>query len=64
MILNATIVNGQDAQPRTVIALWKSNLEEPKSNQSDPSVTIFENFSSNCLMLDKLHNFFFSLRKT
>ncbi|XP_028791925.1 putative E3 ubiquitin-protein ligase XBAT35 [Neltuma alba] len=30
----------QDAQPRTVIALWKANLDEPKLHQSDPSVTI------------------------
>nr|XP_023879141.1 putative E3 ubiquitin-protein ligase XBAT34 isoform X3 [Quercus suber] len=30
----------QDAQPRTVIALWKTNLEEPKLHQSDPSVII------------------------
>ncbi|KAB8491083.1 hypothetical protein FH972_025379 [Carpinus fangiana] len=30
----------QDAQPRTVIALWKANLEEPKLHQSDPSVII------------------------
>ncbi|KAF3456772.1 hypothetical protein FNV43_RR01426 [Rhamnella rubrinervis] len=33
----------QDAQPRTVVALWKANLEEPKSHQSDPSVIIVEN---------------------
>lgn len=58
MILNATIVNGQDAQPRTVIALWKANLEEPKTNQSDPTVTILENHTSNCLMLEKLLLFF------
>ncbi|CAL5337410.1 hypothetical protein CsSME_00020620 [Camellia sinensis var. sinensis] len=30
----------QDALPRIHIALWKSNLEEPKFNQSDPSVII------------------------
>ncbi|XP_065861822.1 putative E3 ubiquitin-protein ligase XBAT35 isoform X2 [Euphorbia lathyris] len=30
----------QDAQPRTVIALWKANLEEPKFRHSDPSVII------------------------
>ncbi|PON98669.1 Cdk-activating kinase assembly factor [Trema orientale] len=33
----------QDARPRAVIALWKANLEEPKSLQSDPSVIILEN---------------------
>ena len=30
----------QDARPRTIVALWKANLEEPKLHQSDPSVTI------------------------
>ncbi|KAK8684657.1 hypothetical protein V6N13_040673 [Hibiscus sabdariffa] len=30
----------QDAQPRTVIPLWKANLEEPKPNQPDPCATI------------------------
>ncbi|BFG14134.1 hypothetical protein CerSpe_004080 [Prunus speciosa] len=30
----------QDARPRTVVALWKVNLEEPKLHQSDPSVVI------------------------
>ncbi|EXC01806.1 Putative E3 ubiquitin-protein ligase XBAT35 [Morus notabilis] len=50
--LQLAIYSGaQDAQPRTVIALWKSNLEEPKSNQSDPSVTIFENFSKTRIKL-------------
>ncbi|XP_050374387.1 putative E3 ubiquitin-protein ligase XBAT34 isoform X2 [Argentina anserina] len=32
----------QDAQPRTVIGLWKVNLEEPKSHLSDPSVIIHD----------------------
>ncbi|KAB2599840.1 E3 ubiquitin-protein ligase XBAT35 [Pyrus ussuriensis x Pyrus communis] len=35
--------NMQDAKPRTVIALWKVNLEEPKLHQSDPSVLIHDN---------------------
>ncbi|KAL1294664.1 hypothetical protein HN51_055457 [Arachis hypogaea] len=30
----------QDGQPRTLIPLWRANLEEPKLHQSDPSVTI------------------------
>ncbi|MED6134540.1 hypothetical protein PIB30_037914 [Stylosanthes scabra] len=30
----------QDARPRTLIPLWRANLEEPKLHQSDPSVTI------------------------
>ncbi|KAL1212887.1 putative E3 ubiquitin-protein ligase XBAT35 [Cardamine amara subsp. amara] len=33
----------QDAQPRTVMPLWKANLEEPKAKQSDTSVMIFHN---------------------
>ncbi|GMP55982.1 hypothetical protein CsSME_00020620 [Camellia sinensis var. sinensis] len=41
-ILTSTIflIYEQDALPRIHIALWKSNLEEPKFNQSDPSVII------------------------
>ncbi|CAN6551831.1 unnamed protein product [Malus baccata var. baccata] len=35
--------NMQDAKPRTVIALWKVNLDEPKLHQSDPSVVIHDN---------------------
>ncbi|XP_038995100.1 putative E3 ubiquitin-protein ligase XBAT35 isoform X2 [Hibiscus syriacus] len=35
----------QEAQPRTVISLWKANLEEPKLNQPDPSVAIVDNSS-------------------
>ncbi|KAG7578387.1 Zinc finger RING-type [Arabidopsis thaliana x Arabidopsis arenosa] len=33
----------QDAQPRTVMPLWKANLEEPKAKQSDTSVMIVDN---------------------
>ena len=43
------LLNEQDAQPRTIIALWKANLEEPKIHQSDPSVTIVYNTTSNLL---------------
>ncbi|KDP26523.1 hypothetical protein JCGZ_17681 [Jatropha curcas] len=32
----------QDAQPRTVVALWKAKIEEPKFHQSDPGLTIFD----------------------
>ncbi|XP_012069850.1 putative E3 ubiquitin-protein ligase XBAT34 isoform X3 [Jatropha curcas] len=32
----------QDARPRTMIPLWKANLEEPKFQHSDPSVIIAE----------------------
>ncbi|GLU08181.1 hypothetical protein SLE2022_251050 [Rubroshorea leprosula] len=42
--LDLAIYSGeQDAQPRTVIALWKATLEEPKPNQPDPSVIILDN---------------------
>ncbi|ESW15858.1 hypothetical protein PHAVU_007G108300 [Phaseolus vulgaris] len=34
--------NLQDAQPRSVIALWKANLQEPRLHQSDPLVTIVD----------------------
>lgn len=37
----------QDAQPRTVMPLWKANLEEPKAKQSDTSVMIVDNSTSN-----------------
>ncbi|KAJ8768436.1 hypothetical protein K2173_021589 [Erythroxylum novogranatense] len=33
----------QDAQPLTVVSLWKANLEDPKFHQFDPSVTIVDN---------------------
>ncbi|KAB5557572.1 hypothetical protein DKX38_008481 [Salix brachista] len=35
-------LNEQDAQPRTVIALWNANIEEPNFNQPDPELTIFD----------------------
>ncbi|KAG8658559.1 putative E3 ubiquitin-protein ligase XBAT35 isoform X2 [Manihot esculenta] len=35
--------NSQDAQPRTLIALWKANLEEPKLHHCDTSVMIVDN---------------------
>ncbi|KAK8980583.1 hypothetical protein V6N11_063183 [Hibiscus sabdariffa] len=35
----------QDAQPLTVIPLWKANLEEPKLNQPHPYVAIVDNSS-------------------
>ncbi|XP_022760285.1 putative E3 ubiquitin-protein ligase XBAT35 isoform X4 [Durio zibethinus] len=41
----------QDAQPRTVIALWKADLEEPKLNQPDPSVAILDNSSKTRIKL-------------
>ncbi|XP_039017761.1 putative E3 ubiquitin-protein ligase XBAT35 isoform X2 [Hibiscus syriacus] len=41
----------QEAQPRTVISLWKANLEEPKLNQPDPSVAIVDNSSKTRIKL-------------
>ncbi|KAK7344046.1 hypothetical protein VNO77_13269 [Canavalia gladiata] len=41
----------QDARPRTVIALWKANLQEPKLHQSDPSVAIVEHTSKTRIRL-------------
>ncbi|KAL6978694.1 hypothetical protein U1Q18_020359 [Sarracenia purpurea var. burkii] len=32
----------QDAQPRSVVALWKVDIEEPKAHPSDPNLIIFE----------------------
>ncbi|KAG6776459.1 hypothetical protein POTOM_019970 [Populus tomentosa] len=33
---------GMDVQPRTVIALWNAEIEEPNFNRPDPEVTIFD----------------------
>ncbi|XP_023641749.1 putative E3 ubiquitin-protein ligase XBAT35 isoform X2 [Capsella rubella] len=41
----------QDAQPRTVMPLWKANLEEPKTKHSDTSVMIVDNSSKTRLKL-------------
>lgn len=32
----------QDPRPRTVIALWKCNIAEPKFHESDPALIIFD----------------------
>ena len=45
------LMNEQDAQPRTTIALWKANMDEPKLQDPDPTVMILDNSSSNFLML-------------
>nr|GMC48972.1 putative transcription elongation factor SPT5 homolog 1 [Ipomoea batatas] len=34
------LANKLDAQPRTVFALWKANMEEPNFNLPDPTVVI------------------------
>ncbi|GMH08540.1 hypothetical protein Nepgr_010380 [Nepenthes gracilis] len=38
----AIYARSQDAQPRTTVALWKANMEEPAVDQSDPAVIISE----------------------
>ena len=44
-------MDDQDAKPRTIIALWKANLEEPKFHRSDPTVMIADNSTSNFSMM-------------
>ncbi|XP_021770140.1 probable E3 ubiquitin-protein ligase XBOS34 [Chenopodium quinoa] len=41
----AVYSSAQDTQPHTVIPLWKSNIVEPKFRKSDPSLTIFNEFT-------------------
>ncbi|KAL3506151.1 hypothetical protein ACH5RR_031533 [Cinchona calisaya] len=36
----AVYTNTQDAQPRTIVALWKANMEEPNFSQPDPTVIL------------------------
>ncbi|XP_041006469.1 putative E3 ubiquitin-protein ligase XBAT34 isoform X1 [Juglans microcarpa x Juglans regia] len=35
----------QDAQPRSVIALWKAKIEEPDFHQKEPALTIVDQFT-------------------
>jgi len=44
-------MDDQDVKPRTIIALWKANLEEPKFYRSDPTVMIADNSTSNFSMM-------------
>ncbi|WCJ38312.1 hypothetical protein M5689_019382 [Euphorbia peplus] len=37
----------EDSQPRTLIALWKAKIEEPKFHRSDPGFTITDNSTKN-----------------
>lgn len=39
----------QDAQPRTIVALWKANMEEPNFGQPDSAVIISDISNSNFL---------------
>lgn len=49
------LMSEQDARPRTIIALWKADLEEPKLHQNDCSVMIVDNSPSNFLILIYTH---------
>ncbi|XVF80995.1 hypothetical protein PTKIN_Ptkin15bG0121100 [Pterospermum kingtungense] len=42
----------QDAQPRTLVPLWKVKIEEPKFHQPDPSLAIFDQSTSNFQQLN------------
>jgi len=50
---NLSLINEQDPQPHTVIALWKSKIMEPKFQDSDPAMVIFDESTSKffCLFL-------------
>ncbi|CAI9118162.1 OLC1v1019692C2 [Oldenlandia corymbosa var. corymbosa] len=41
----AVYANLQDAQPRTIIALWKANMADPNFSQPDPTVVITDSSS-------------------
>ncbi|KAG8477784.1 hypothetical protein CXB51_027743 [Gossypium anomalum] len=53
----------QDAQPQTVIALWKAKIEEPKFHKSDPALVIFDQTTSNFYSRTYCPFFFFSDKK-
>lgn len=43
------VLYDQDAQPRSIIALWKANLDE--NFNSDPTVIVSDASTSNSLLL-------------
>ncbi|KAI3459518.1 hypothetical protein Pfo_016181 [Paulownia fortunei] len=45
----------QDAQPRTIVPLWKANLEEPNFNQPDPAAIISDSSKSTRIKLAPVH---------
>ena len=53
------LITEQDAQPRTVIALWKAKIEEPKFQKMDPALTIFDEPTSNFLPMTLLSTDYF-----
>lgn len=44
------VLYDQDAQPRSIVALWKANLDE-NFNQNDPTVIVSDASTSNSLLL-------------
>jgi hypothetical protein len=46
--------NEQDAQPRSVIALWKAKIEEPKFQQTDPALSIIDQATSKSFLMKLL----------
>jgi hypothetical protein len=54
-------MDDQDAQPHTIIALWKANLEQPKFHHADPTVMIVDNSTSNFSMMITIHESFIDL---
>ena len=54
MFQTLILINEQDAQPRTVIALWKAKIVEPKFQQMDPALSIFDQSTSNFLPMKLL----------
>lgn len=56
------LTNEQDAQPRTTIALWKANMDEPKFQDPDPTVMILDIPSSNFLILKHISGISLSFR--
>lgn len=54
------LIHQQDAQPCMVVSLWKARLERRNLYQSDPTLTIVDDSTSNFLLLKIL--FFFVLQ--
>ena len=40
------LMNMQASKPRAVLKLWKCQIEQPKLNQADPSIIIFDKGTS------------------
>ncbi|XP_073147526.1 putative E3 ubiquitin-protein ligase XBAT35 [Henckelia pumila] len=51
----AIYATNQDAQPRTILPLWKANLDEPNFNQPDPAAIISDISKSTRIKLAPAH---------